>query len=202
MPSWQSFLWRQCPNWLATQELPSLGYFTCVLVSYFSPVYSSHQDPCWWDGNAVVLVTAPHALSQRSQGGAGRGLHCQTLFIETRLRGESCEKLQARCKVILRQVDHLPACSHVICPSLLMDWVPFFFNWLQWSIKYNWFTMLLVSAVQRSESAVCIHIYIYPLPLWPPSFLTPSQVPFRFVAIMYFPLRLYHIKSYSYRASC
>ena len=43
----------------------------------------------------------------------------------------------------------------------------FFFLHLYWSIiAYN---VVLLSAVQQSESAMCIHISPYPLPLEPPS---------------------------------
>ena len=41
-----------------------------------------------------------------------------------------------------------------------------FFTFL---LEYNCFTMLLVSAVQQSESAIRIHISPYALPLEPPS---------------------------------
>ena len=36
-------------------------------------------------------------------------------------------------------------------------------------LEYICFTMLLVSAVQQSESVICIHISPYPFPLKPPS---------------------------------
>ena len=36
-------------------------------------------------------------------------------------------------------------------------------------LEYNCFTMLLVSVVQQSESAICIHISPYSLPLEPSS---------------------------------
>ena len=36
-------------------------------------------------------------------------------------------------------------------------------------LEYNCFTILLVSVAQKSESAICIHMSPYPLPLEPPS---------------------------------
>ena len=53
---------------------------------------------------------------------------------------------------------------------LVLQWL--FIIFLNTSLlEYNCFTMLLVSVVQQSESAICIHISSYLLPLEPPSHL-------------------------------